>query len=88
MHSRIFVYPSFFCHLDSPKIAVYLTVCVNFVHSRTVGKIVADYAIQVMGGAGYCREYPVERLWRDAKLLEVRLLVRLSLPAIYACCLV
>ena len=36
-----------------------------------VGKIVADYAIQVMGGAGYCREYPVERLWRDAKLLEV-----------------
>lgn len=36
-----------------------------------VGKIVADYAMQVMGGAGYCREYPVERLWRDAKLLEI-----------------
>ncbi len=36
-----------------------------------VGKIVADYAMQVMGGSGYCREYPVERLWRDAKLLEI-----------------
>jgi isovaleryl-CoA dehydrogenase len=36
-----------------------------------VGKNVADYAMQVMGGAGYCREYPVERLWRDAKLLEI-----------------
>jgi isovaleryl-CoA dehydrogenase len=36
-----------------------------------VGKTVADYAMQVMGGAGYCREYPVERLWRDAKLLEI-----------------
>jgi len=36
-----------------------------------VGKMVADYAIQVMGGSGYCREYPVERLWRDAKLLEI-----------------
>lgn len=36
-----------------------------------VGKQVADYAMQVMGGAGYCREYPVERLWRDAKLLEI-----------------
>lgn len=36
-----------------------------------VGKMVADYAMQVMGGAGYCREYPVERLWRDAKLLEI-----------------
>lgn len=36
-----------------------------------VGKQVADYAMQVMGGAGYCREFPVERLWRDAKLLEI-----------------
>lgn len=36
-----------------------------------VGKTVADYAMQVMGGSGYCREYPVERLWRDAKLIEI-----------------
>ncbi len=36
-----------------------------------VGKQLADWAMQVMGGAGYCREYPVERLWRDAKLLEI-----------------
>jgi isovaleryl-CoA dehydrogenase len=36
-----------------------------------VGKQVADAAMQVMGGAGYCREFPVERLWRDAKLLEI-----------------
>jgi isovaleryl-CoA dehydrogenase len=36
-----------------------------------VGKTLADWAMQVMGGAGYCREYPVERLWRDAKLLEI-----------------
>ena len=27
--------------------------------------------MQVMGGSGYCREYPVERLLRDAKLLEI-----------------
>jgi len=36
-----------------------------------VGKMVADYAIQVMGGAGYCKEFPVERFWRDAKLIEI-----------------
>ena len=36
-----------------------------------VGKAVADHAMQVMGGSGYCREFPVERLWRDAKLLEI-----------------
>lgn len=36
-----------------------------------VGKIVADYSMQVLGGLGYCKDYPVERLWRDAKLLEI-----------------
>ncbi|KAJ9461607.1 Isovaleryl-CoA dehydrogenase [Diplonema papillatum] len=36
-----------------------------------VGKEVADAAIQVLGGMGYTRDMPVERLWRDAKLLEI-----------------
>jgi isovaleryl-CoA dehydrogenase len=36
-----------------------------------IGKQVADNAIQVLGGYGYCREYVVERLARDAKLLEI-----------------
>ncbi|MCS5529507.1 MAG: acyl-CoA dehydrogenase family protein, partial [Candidatus Poseidoniales archaeon] len=34
-------------------------------------KNIADRAIQVMGGYGYVGEYTVERLWRDAKLLEI-----------------
>ncbi|MBX3250426.1 MAG: acyl-CoA dehydrogenase family protein [Myxococcales bacterium] len=37
----------------------------------TMGKNVADRAIQVLGGYGYTGEYRVERLWRDAKLLEI-----------------
>ena len=36
-----------------------------------VGKRAADNAMQVLGGAGYTKEWPVERLWRDAKLLEI-----------------
>jgi isovaleryl-CoA dehydrogenase len=36
-----------------------------------MGKEVADNAIQVLGGYGYVGEYVVERLWRDAKLLEI-----------------
>jgi len=36
-----------------------------------VGKQVADNCMQVLGGAGYCTEYQVERLFRDAKLLEI-----------------
>jgi isovaleryl-CoA dehydrogenase len=34
-------------------------------------KEIADRAIQVLGGYGYVGEYQVERLWRDAKLLEI-----------------
>ncbi len=26
---------------------------------------------QVLGGYGYCGDYIVERLWRDAKLIEI-----------------
>ena len=37
----------------------------------TAAKNIADRAIQVMGGYGYVGEYTVERLWRDAKLLEI-----------------
>jgi isovaleryl-CoA dehydrogenase len=40
-------------------------------YCATMGKNVADRAIQVLGGYGYVGEYRVERLWRDAKLLEI-----------------
>jgi isovaleryl-CoA dehydrogenase len=36
-----------------------------------MSKNIADRAIQVLGGNGYVGEYQVERLWRDAKLLEI-----------------
>lgn len=39
--------------------------------ATTMSKNVADNAIQVLGGYGYVGEYVVERLWRDAKLLEI-----------------
>ncbi|HEY2928820.1 isovaleryl-CoA dehydrogenase [Piscinibacter sp.] len=31
----------------------------------------AGEAIQTLGGVGYTKEFPVERLWRDAKLYEI-----------------
>ena len=33
-------------------------------------KITEDM-VQVMGGYGYIREYPVERMFRDAKLTQI-----------------
>jgi len=32
---------------------------------------VADLAVQVHGGAGYLREVPVERIYRDVRLLRL-----------------
>ncbi len=39
--------------------------------AATMAKTIADRAIQVLGGYGYVGEYVVERLWRDAKLIEI-----------------
>jgi isovaleryl-CoA dehydrogenase len=39
--------------------------------AASMSKKVADYAMQVLGGYGYVGEYVVERLWRDARLLEI-----------------
>jgi isovaleryl-CoA dehydrogenase len=39
--------------------------------SSTAAKEVADAAVQVLGGYGYCSEYRVEQFWRDAKLMEI-----------------
>jgi len=36
-----------------------------------VGVTCADKAVQIHGGYGYCKGFKVERLYRDAKLLEI-----------------
>ncbi len=40
-------------------------------YAATAAKEVADAAMQVLGGYGYCTEYRVEQFWRDAKLNEI-----------------
>jgi alkylation response protein AidB-like acyl-CoA dehydrogenase len=36
-----------------------------------VGVAACDHAIQIHGGYGYIKEYPVERYWRDARLMRI-----------------
>jgi butyryl-CoA dehydrogenase len=36
-----------------------------------VGMWVTTQALQVMGGSGYMKEYPVEKMMRDAKILQI-----------------
>ncbi|MEM7516198.1 MAG: acyl-CoA dehydrogenase family protein [Planctomycetota bacterium] len=40
-------------------------------HSSETAMRVTYDAIQIYGGYGYSREYPVERMWRDAKLCTI-----------------
>lgn len=40
-------------------------------HASEAGSRVCNRAMQILGGRGYSREFPVERLLRDAKLCEI-----------------
>jgi alkylation response protein AidB-like acyl-CoA dehydrogenase len=39
-------------------------------HTEMLGKL-ADVAVQLHGGAGYMNEYPVARIWRDARVTRI-----------------
>jgi alkylation response protein AidB-like acyl-CoA dehydrogenase len=52
-----------------PESAV-LASCAKLFASESATQI-ASMAVQVFGGYGYVKEYPVERLYRDAKLGEI-----------------
>jgi alkylation response protein AidB-like acyl-CoA dehydrogenase len=42
----------------------------KFTASDTAMKVTTD-AVQVMGGYGYMKEFPLERMMRDAKLIQI-----------------
>lgn len=44
--------------------------CCKMFASEMVGRV-ADRAVQIHGGAGYMREYAVERLYRDVRLFRI-----------------
>jgi acyl-CoA dehydrogenase len=44
--------------------------CAKLFCTEMAGRV-ADRAVQVHGGAGYMNEYPVERFYRDVRLLRL-----------------
>ena len=39
--------------------------------STETGSSVVDRALQLFGGYGYLKEYPVEKLWRDLRVHSI-----------------
>src|SRR5258708_2435832 len=53
----------------SDQVTHYAAIC-KLVAGDTAMKVTTD-AVQVLGGYGYVREYPVERMMRDAKITQL-----------------
>lgn len=54
-------------HSEDRKINHARAAAIKLYCSEMVGKV-CDEAIQILGGRGYMRENPVERLWRDVRV--------------------
>ena len=68
--SRLLVYKALaLCDADDPRMTKWSAMAKCFASDAAM-RITTD-AVQVLGGYGYVREYPVERLMRDAKITQI-----------------
>jgi len=55
--------------LDSPRLTKYAAMCKCY--ATDVAMEVTTQAVQIFGGYGYMRDYPVEKFMRDAKITQI-----------------
>jgi alkylation response protein AidB-like acyl-CoA dehydrogenase len=68
--ARLLVYKALaLCDANDPRMTYFSSVAKCFASDAAM-RITTD-AVQVLGGYGYVREYPVERLMRDAKITQI-----------------
>jgi butyryl-CoA dehydrogenase len=58
-------------YIDSGAKEISKESAIAKVFATDVAMRVTTNAVQVMGGSGYMREYPVEKMMRDAKILQI-----------------
>ena len=58
-----------FDEAETEKAGVHAALA-KFLASDTAMKVTTD-AVQILGGYGYMKDYPVERMMRDAKLTQI-----------------
>jgi alkylation response protein AidB-like acyl-CoA dehydrogenase len=89
--SRLMIYKAAWAKQVNDPEATILASCAKVFATESATQI-SSLAVQVHGGYGYIKEYPVERLYRDAKLGEIgegtseiqRVLIAQSLLTKYA----
>jgi alkylation response protein AidB-like acyl-CoA dehydrogenase len=68
--ARMLVYKALaLCDVGDPRMTYFSSVAKCFASDAAM-RITTD-AVQVLGGYGYIREYPVERFMRDAKITQI-----------------
>lgn len=68
--ARLLIYQAAWAkETNHPESAVLASVAKLW--ASETGKQISDLAVQIHGGYGYMKEYPVERLYRDARLGEI-----------------
>jgi len=68
--SRLLIYKAAWAkQINNPEAAI-LASCAKLFASEAATQI-SSWALQIHGGYGYIKEFPVERLYRDAKLGEI-----------------
>jgi len=56
-------------HVSDPDLSMRVS-CAKLFCTEMVGRV-ADRGVQIHGGAGYINDYPVERFYRDVRLLRL-----------------
>lgn len=67
--ARLLVYQA--CHMATNKRPVSKYAAMAKVYAAETAGRVTSQAVQIFGGYGYTRDYPVERMMRDAKITEI-----------------
>lgn len=67
--AELLIYRAAWLHDQGEEVTVAASMAK--LYASEVAKRAADYAVQIHGGAGYFRDYRVERLYRDARLCEI-----------------
>lgn len=67
--SKLMVYKAAMLHTKGLDFRVASSMCKAFVSEMAL-KVTSD-ALQILGGYGYTRDYPVERMMRDARITQI-----------------